>query len=336
MRKKYLAIAVLAIVVAITGWLADLQPALNQEATAQKFEFALIGDLPYDAEQEAKFPNLIADINQNQQLVFIVHDGDIKGGSVPCTDELFHQRQQLFQTFAHPFILIFGDNEWTDCHREAAGNYNPIERLAKIREIFAAGDRTLGQRPFRLTRQSENSRYSLYRENVRWDYGNALFVGLNIPGSNNNFGRTPEADREYFQRNAANLAWLKESFALAKRRNLAAVMLIIQANPGFDLKPDRPERTGYNDFLAALEAEVLGFQKPVVLVHGDSHYFRIDKPLLGSQSQRRIENFTRVETFGSPDVHWLRVRFDSENPSLFEFEQKIVPKNLVNHQFKQS
>ena len=34
------------------------------------------------------------------------------------------------------------------------------------------------------------------------------------------------------------------------------------------------------------------------------------KPLSGAKSQRRIENFTRVETFGNPDAHWLRVTAD--------------------------
>jgi hypothetical protein len=35
----------------------------------------------------------------------------------------------------------------------------------------------------------------------------------------------------------------------------------------------------------------------VVAVHGDSHYPRIDKPLLDADG-RRVQNFTRVETFG--------------------------------------
>jgi len=35
----------------------------------------------------------------------------------------------------------------------------------------------------------------------------------------------------------------------------------------------------------------------VAYVHGDSHYFRVDKPFLDAKG-RRLENFTRVETFG--------------------------------------
>ncbi len=293
---------------------------------SERFEFGLIGDLLYSSQEEAQFPNLIASMNR-AKLAFVIHDGDFKNGGSPCSDDLFKQRKALFQTFKHPFVLVPGDNEWTDCHRDLAGKYDPLERLAKVRELFAAGNRSLGQRTIPLTRQSEQPQYRKFRENVRWTRGNVLFVGLNIPGSNNNFGRAPEADREYVERNAANLAWLKDSFDQAKRNRQAAIVLTIQANPNFDRPANHPERTGYNDFLAALETETLAFQRPVVLVHGDSHYFRIDKPLIRSQGGRRVENFTRVETFGSPDVHWIRGIVDPKDSDFFQFEQEIVPEN---------
>jgi hypothetical protein len=164
---------------------------------------------------------------------------------------------------------------------------------------------------------------------VRWVIGEVMFVGLHVVGSNNNLGRTPEADAEYYERNAANLAWMRDSFALATEQDLRAVMLIIQANPNFERRND--PGSGFKDFIDALENETLAFKKPVVLVHGDSHYFRIDKPLLGSASKRRIENLTRVETFGSPDVHWLRATVDPRDPNVFTFRQEIVEANLVEH-----
>jgi len=181
----------------------------------------------------------------------------------------------------------------------------------------------------RLTRQSEQAQYSKFRENVRWVYGDVMFLGLNIPGSNNNFGRTPEADAEYFERNAANLAWMRSAFNIAKSANSRGIMLIIQANPGFELPTDQTVQVSM--ILAALEAETLAFGKPVVLVHGDSHSFQINKPLFGSKSKRRIENFTRVETFGSPDVHWLRASVNFKDPNVFNFQQ-VVEENLVDHQ----
>ena len=63
-----------------------------------------------------------------------------------------------------------------------------------------------------------------------------------------------------------------------------------------------------------------------------SHYFRVDKPLLDSQG-RRVENFTRVETFGdnqangNNDVNWLSVTVDPRSREVFSYEQKIVPAN---------
>lgn len=333
MLKRYFLVALL--VVLFIGGLDSLVSAQfsgpgKSPTSTSTFEFGLIGDLLYTPEEEAKFPRLIDEMNRSR-LAFVVHDGDFKSGATRCNDETFTQRRDLFQTFEAPFVLIPGDNEWTDCHRDQAGSYDPVERLAKLREIFFQGNESLGKRTLRLTRQSETPQYSKFRENVRWTSGNVMFVGLNVTGSNNNFGRDRQADAEYRERNAADIVWMKEGFATAKRNQSPGIMLIIQANPGFELPRDHKERTGFNDFLAALEAETLAFKKPVVLVHGDSHNFQINKPLQGSKSKRRIENFTRVETFGSPDVHWLRASVNPEDPNLFSFQQEIVEANLVDH-----
>ena len=80
------------------------------------------------------------------------HNGDFKSGSSPCTDALFYQRHGLFQTFKHPLIYVFGDNEWTDCHRSGS---DPLERLAKLRAIFSQENTSLGQSPLPLVRQSD-------------------------------------------------------------------------------------------------------------------------------------------------------------------------------------
>jgi hypothetical protein len=288
------------------------------------FDFALIGDVPYNEfDTTNSFPNMIAEINR-APMTFVVHDGDIKAGGAPCSDDLFGRCYDQFQTFKHPLIYLFGDNEWSDCPK--TNSHTPDERLMRLREIFCKGDQSLGQRTIRLERQSENPAYAAYRENVRWMHGGVVFAGFNIPGSANNFGKP-----EFSERNKANLAWLKGSFAKASAENARALMLIMQANPHFELGRTNKLRAGFNEFVDMLERETVLFKKPVVLVHGDSHYFRIDKPLAGTRSKRRIENFTRVETFGNPDVHWLRARADSRDPNVFSFEQRIVKENLVRH-----
>ncbi|MEG4093003.1 hypothetical protein [Microcoleus sp. Pol12B4] len=325
MKKNYLLIAFIVFVLITSfGVLTYAQTSGDRP-----FEFALIGDLPYSAEQEAEFPSLIADINRSP-AAFVVHDGDIKNGSSVCDDATFLSRKQLFENFEIPFILVYGDNEWTDCHRSNNGSYDPVERLAKLREIFSNGNQSLGKRTLTLTRQSENPQFAKYRENVRWIYHGIVFFAINMPGSNNNFGRTPEADAEYADRNSANLAWIEECFALAKRSNSKGILLVAQANPGFELDSTDKRRSGYNDFIATLETETGNFPGQVVFVHGDTHYFRIDKPLpyFTDETQLpRMKNFTRVETFGSPNVHWLRAFYDPTNRNLFEFKQQIVPQN---------
>lgn len=282
------------------------------------FEFALIGDMPYtEAATTNLFPNLIAEINHSK-LEFVVHDGDIKSGSTPCTDAIFRERQEQFQTFEHPLFFIFGDNEWQDCGNNKTNKFDPMERLAKLREMFSAGGRSLGKRTLPLERQS-----TTYPENIRWRHGDVLFAGFNIPGAANDYGKL-----EFAGRNAANCEWLMETFAVAKQEQRRGVMLVIQANPHFDLAATNQVRRGFNQWLRVLEQETVAFGKPVVLVHGDSHYFRIDKPM--ENRRGRVQHFTRVETFGYPDVHWLRARVDPKDPNLFSFHIQLVKKNLAS------
>ena len=330
----------------------------GSETNSGSFDFALIGDMPYDGRQEKEFANLMRIID-TADVAFVVHNGDFwwdgaawtetAGGHPPCSDEVFDNRLGLAQRSKHPFIYVAGDNEWADCHRAKPRTYDPLERLAKLRQMYFQGNVSLGQRTMILTRQSEVSRYTNFRENVRWTYGDATFLTLHIIGSNNNLGRTPQMDVEYEERSAANIAWMRDAFEFATRNGSKAVMIIAQADPYFQntwptymqeryalwaigVKPPANRRkTGYDSFISALEKETLAFGKPVVYVHGDTHIFRIDKPLVGSASQRIIENFTRVATFGHPDTHWIRATIDPNDPNVFRFRQEIVKDNLVAH-----
>jgi hypothetical protein len=309
--------------------LSGMASSAEADLALPGFEFAIIGDVPYNAKEEAKFMNLIATIDRTK-VAFVVHDGDFKGGSSPCTDELFSQRYGLLQVFKHPLVYIFGDNEWTDCHRTG---FDPLERLTKLRELFTQGDTSLGQHPLQLARQSTNPAYSKFRENVRWSVGSVTFVGLHIPGSNNNFPTTLPSGvtvgnlEEYTERNAATLAWMREAFALATRDGSRGLMLFIQGNP-FPFTPNDSVLNGFEEFVVTLEDETMKFGRPVALANGDSHYFRIDKPLPrpdpDGYRRSRLTNFTRVENFGSPDLHWVRGTVDLGDPALFKFQPEIL------------
>ena len=297
-------------------------PSAGEESTPE-FEIGLIGDLPYTAEEERKTDALFGEMD-SERLAFIIHVGDIKSGSAPCTDEIFFRERERFESSAHPLFYIPGDNEWTDCARTG---YDPLERLERLREIFFEGDESLGEEKIPLTRQGtrQGARQGTdYPENVRWSYGGVTLVGLNVPGPNNNYEGTPG---EYESRNEANLEWLREGFEHATAEGSSALMVAFQANPGFELPSG--ERTGFNDLLAALEEETVAFARPVVLVHGDTHIQRIDRPMTSSTSGERVENFTRVETFGSPEVGWVRAGVDTSEPEVFTFRPESVEKNTA-------
>lgn len=296
------------------------------------FDFAAIGDQQYGANGEAKWPALQAHINE-AKVSFVVHTGDIKSGSTVCSDQMFANRLQAFNAFDMPMMLTPGDNEWTDCHRANNGSYNSIERLEFLRRTFYADNQSLGKQKMTLSQQSEDARYNRYVENSIWSMGNVLFATLHVIGSNNNLGRDAQNDAEFAERNAANFNWLKTIFSVARDGNFSGVVIVMQANPGWDGVPVRVSalEPGFRDSMFVLEDEAIVFRKPILVIMGDSHIFRMDNPMLSSKSGTVIENLMRLEVPGSDQVHWVRVKVDPASPQLFMFAKENVPANLVNH-----
>jgi hypothetical protein len=305
------------------------------------YAIGLWGDLPYnDTQKTVGVPNLVADMNK-QKLAFTVHDGDVKSGSTPCTDNVYTDFKATLNSLEAPAMFTPGDNDWTDCDRTAG--YSSSERLDFERKVFFDTPFSQGQHKLRQEVQA-----APYVENRRWTLGRVTYATLNVQGSCNNLCDVAPDKAEYTARNAADIQWLNDTFAEAKAKGSAAVMLVFQADPGWDATdatraPTRDPKTlvendadaandGFHDFLSALRDETVAFRKPVIAVHGDSHYFRIDKPLLNAQGQR-LENFTRVETFGdhqengTGDVNWLKVEVDPRSREVFSFQPQIVPAN---------
>lgn len=281
--------------------------ALARPALAEDYSFALFGDTPYSDEERARLPTMLEAMAKDG-IAFAVHDGDFKSGLSPCSDELFQDRLQVFQAARFPLIYLPGDNEWTDCARLLAGLHDPDERLRRLRQLFFSDGQTLGQRRFNLARQGLlDARFRDYAENVRWRRGRVLFVGLNMPGNENNFGDRDRPGPEFLARGKANQTWLKESFAAAHQARDTVVFVIIQANPNIEAFQARRQNLAYGDFLRQLLELTLDFPGRVILVHGDTHNLRMDKPLRDPRSRRTIGKFTRIETYGSPHMGWVKV-----------------------------
>jgi hypothetical protein len=345
-----------------SGAIGAVAIALLISSTAQAqeraFDFGVIGDMPYTKAQEREYQRVLAALNA-ADLAFVAHIGDFQFdarpynqnpslASMPCVDENYKAILDSFQSVRHPFILTPGDNDWTDCWPLQAKKVDPLELLARIRAMFFPEGRSLGQRTIVVRNQSSDPAFAKFRENLRWTLGGVTFVTLHIVGSNDNFGRTPEMSAEHLERKAANLAWLNQAFAEARASNSRGLVILTQANPGFENFWPPAAKTRYfipfiprggqlpagsavyGDYIQALAEELETFDKPVVYLHGDTHLFRIDKPLYSKKTNRMFENFTRVETFGWPDTHWVRVTVDPADPQLFRFKAEIVPENVVN------
>jgi len=318
------------------------------------YSIGLWGDLPYSVEQATVgVPNLIADMN-GEKLAFTVHDGDLKQGSnSPCNDALYEQSLKFLNSLDAPAMFTPGDNDWTDCDRPNNGGFNSLERLDHERDVMFSTSYSFGREKLRQAVQMEPiclgvSGFVSCVENRRWTYRGVTYVTLNVQGSCNNLCDTAPDPQEWAARNRAVISWMRQAFSVAKAQGSAAVMIIAQADPGWDgsdatRAPLRDPKTlaetdgapdGYQEYLVALRDEVTKFRRPVAYVHGDSHYFRIDRPLQDSQG-RRLENFTRVETFGdnqgngNNDVQWLKVDVDPRTREVFSYQAQIVPANRV-------
>lgn len=351
----------LGAVLSAAAWpmVASAQQSPSQD---RPFQFGLIGDMPYTYVQEKEYQRVLAALNA-ADLAFVVHVGDTQNdprgyyprpevGSLPCTDDNYKTIYDSFQTVRHPFILTPGDNDWADCHLVREPKVDPLDRLAKVRAMFYPEGRSLGQRTIPVESQSKDVPFAKFRENLRWTIGGVTFATLHIIGSNDNLGRTPEMDAEQAERKTANIAWMRRAFAAAKASGGRGVVLMAQANPGFEnywppaaksryFSPFVPRGqpvpsypAAFDDYIAALGEELENYEKPVAFLHGDTHLFRIDRPLYSKKTNRMFENFTRVETFGDPDTHWIRVTVDPGDTQLFRFDAQIIADNVVNRRAK--
>ncbi|MGA7454973.1 MAG: hypothetical protein WBW73_28260 [Rhodoplanes sp.] len=328
LRMRGIGAALLALMTVTSN--PKISVAAESVGGERAFSFVALGDMPYSVPNDyARFDRLIAEINRLKPA-FSVHVGDIKSGSSACTDEAFQKVYDQFQTFEQPLVYAIGDNEWTDCHRNRESPFDPRERLAKLRQMFFANPgESLGRASMPVESEARAlPSFAAYVENARFTKNDVLFVTLNIPGSNNGFETTdPQAAAEYFERNRTNLAWLADSFEKAKETNAKAVVLIFQAYL-WDIKDTAnniPPASGYRATIDAIDREARAFGKPVLVVHGDYHFF--DVAGFHDTQMRLVPNIFRLQVMGETQVHAVRVIVDPDMPGVFGFVPLIVRDN---------
>ena len=318
-------IVLLALVAFVLFTRGSETPTPNPPGT---FSFAVLGDAPYDVWEEIQYRFVLESLNSHD-LTWAIHVGDIFWR--PCTDEHYRQTLDQFNSLRHPLIYTPGDNEWTDCWERKSGGFKPTERLDRIRQIFFVNyTRSLGQNSLPLVSQGGHDPYPEFVENARWVHKGIVFATVHVVGSRNGMkpfpGRTASDDEAARRRTEAAAAWLRETFSEARTLNASAVVISFHASPDFDDAADNPDRQPFEPLLTALEEEADHFARPVLIAHGDDHTYTIDHPLVRSATNRRLENVTRLEVPGSPQVGWVRIIVTPGAQNPFAFEPHVIPR----------
>jgi hypothetical protein len=318
-RRRFFASALLAL------------PAACAHAAAGDISFAVLGDSPYGRGEEREFDSIIDHINADSSLRFAVHVGDLKAAAESCADTLLKRRFAALERLSLPWLYTPGDNDWTDCHVGAGGRFNPLDRLRFLRkEHFRSGTRTHGPNGFALSAQSSVPGFAAYVENARFELEGIVFATVHVVGSDNGLAPwrgidindravAPRAERinEVRERSAAALAWIDAAFDQARESNARAVVLFFHANPSFERGTDYPRRKPFNAFIAHVHDRALAFARPVLLAHGDFHWYLVDAPFPD------LPQVVRMQVPGSPFVGWVKVgvREGGGDTGFFSFER---------------
>ena len=294
-------------------------------ADAKPFSFVALGDTAYNGERDYPvYRALIGAIN-DAKPAFSIHIGDIWGAG-NCHDAHYAQIQEFFALYQEGVIYTPGDNEWTDCRNTVMGGYDPVERLAKLRSMYFPTAESLGAHPLALVRESDVSPYVKFVENARWERDKVLFVTVHVVGSHNNF--LPEnqaALLEANERMTANVAWLRDAFRIAREGGYRGIVVAMHAQM---LHGDDTADGPYGAIIEELKLGSERFAGQVLLVHGDSHQFQVDRPFLvqrGEGDASLYTNLTRLEVYGAPEIGAVKVSVDPETVGVFGFTPLLVP-----------
>ena len=287
-------------------------------AHAEPFTVVALGDTGY-GDPAAAYPiyqTLIDTINAAAPKL-VIHVGDTKSGSTPCSDAVLTQQLAYLNSFAAPTLYSIGDNEWTDCHRMKAGAFDPLERLAFIRTTyFKDGTHSFGAAPIEVASQAAEG----YPENARIMMNDVMFVTAHVPGSNND----SNVREEFLARDAADVKWLQDSFAAA--RDAKALVIAIQANmfknSDWNALGDYAfsRQSSYMNFGNELRAQAAAFAKPVLLVYGDSHEYGEMHPF-----PLDAANVLALEVPGDTQMHAVELTIDPATSSVFSTRLLVNP-----------
>ncbi len=254
----------------------DTTPASPETALSPVITFAAYGDMPYGVtlpdgrtDGQVLTEDIAPAIRQRDDIPFVIHVGDLGRPNEACSDDWLRNTQAFWQTeLIKPVFYTPGDNDWTDCDRQALPTPQPeTERLQALRSLFFSAPQTVSpewqlqeiQRilanpapqpieqieaiqeilaitPATFAREWRYETQASLPENAIWWRNGVLFVTQHIVGTNN--GRTEillddpvQAIQLVDERDAQNQIWLRRAFELAKASDTLAIVVTAQVDP---------------------------------------------------------------------------------------------------------
>lgn len=345
-RRRLRAPLRLGIAMAATASACLLPVATYAHAAEPGYSFAVLSGAIQSPADELDAQRLIDAIGLDERLSFAVYDGNLKGPDEPCVDALYERRQQLLNTATVPLVVLPGEHDWADCGSAAAGGYDAAERLDFLRQTIFSDTASIGNSALPVTRESEVARFHAFRENVRWETGETVFVGLDVVGGNNHYSDAGGRNGEFDDRAIASAFWLEHAAEYAKRRGAKALVVFVEADPDFSRYEEHADRfawlrfarhrkrDGYLEFKRSLVNAARTFRGPVIVIHHSARPlaagFAIDQPLFNDRGAR-IDNLTRIAVAPrNPATQWIEVDVRFGRPAPFRVSVHTTPKRLAN------
>lgn len=247
--------------------------------------FSVIGDVPYDAEQRDGLIALIQTHNENAKSEFVVHVGDIKRGANPCDEAVYQDVSGILQEFTTPTFVLLGDSEYNDCDDPSAAFQLWNQYFLNFHQNWTF---------------DQSVEYQVNRsENFAWVQDKVMFMGLNLVG-----GAVHDQD-EWDTRLTDNSNFLRD-FVAAHGAGSKALVIFGHANMS-EIEPDK-----FMTFTDVMRSVAEEFEKPVLYMHGDLHFWFLNRPYSEQQ------NILRVQIEGGTNAVQVTVNPNLDQPFIFD------------------
>ncbi|MEX0583796.1 MAG: hypothetical protein WD185_09010 [Sneathiella sp.] len=276
------------------------------------FSFLALSDMPYSSKENYILKQRTRPAVKASTLPFMIFMGDFKKSTLPCSAALLTERRNQIMAL-HPGRVFYtpGDNDWTDCDRtEISQRFSELNRLDLLRRLFY-------DTPMSLPPEWLFARQSLFPENMRWVYDDTLFATVHLVSTNNGREEILLSDVDLTltltdARDRANIIWMDHAFAEAEKINANAIVIATQADVThskykarctIELRQECDAFASFNLRLRYLSAK---FKKPVLLMHGDTHPYCVDRGF-GGPGAPNLWRFNSTGDYGLIDAAVITV-----------------------------